>query len=64
MSTGLPPERNNPGYRPEHKELEAARQQASNYMRAVLAGSNDLLDGLGWLAAEVRVMRLERALER
>jgi hypothetical protein len=66
--TPTPPERNNPGYTPEYKELEEARESATS-----LCKSNQLIEhgakhasifALRWLAAEVRVMRLERALER
>jgi len=64
--TPTPPERNNPGYTPEYKELEAAKEATEACMR--LATNEPTADqtvfALRWLAAEVRVMRLERALER
>lgn len=67
--TPTPPERNNPGYTPEYKELEEARKLAKD-MCALSGKSIAWTDAahigaqLRWLAAEVRVMRLERALER
>jgi hypothetical protein len=63
----IPPERNNPGYTPEYKELEEARELARDAMNAsqILSGETpEITSALRWLAAEVRVMRLERALER
>jgi len=77
--TPTPPERNNPGsdekpYNPHIdvtlvRELEEARETAKDF-----AGANEItvdaresyapVFAIRWLAAEVRVMRLERALER
>lgn len=67
MPSPTPPERNNPGYAPEYKELEGARKLAREAMNAsqILSGETpEITSALRWLAAEVRVMRLERALER
>lgn len=61
-----PPEPNNPGYTPEYKELEEARDLAGSLkLRSCMQSSQDpAVIALRWLAAEVRVMRLERALEQ
>lgn len=62
-----PPQPNSPGYTPERKELEKARMLARDacYASQVLSGETpEITSALRWLAAEVRVMRLERALER
>lgn len=63
--------RNNPGYTPEYKELEEAREVANRYAtlrevpgRVSESPSYVTLQAIRWLAAEVRVMRLERALEQ
>jgi hypothetical protein len=66
--TPTPPERNNPGYTPEYKELEEAREVLKS-CRGVVARTvggeiDPLPHAIYLLAAEVRVMRLERALER
>lgn len=58
---------NNPGYTPEYKELEEARAQTNELATMPfgdLSPDTAQLISLRWLAAEVRVMRLERALER
>lgn len=61
----LTPEPNNPGYTPEFKELEEAREDARILRTVGIATeSPSLIRAVAWLAAEVRVMRLERALER
>lgn len=61
--TTAPPERNNPGYTPVRKELEEARS-ACDQLFDLSNMTGETPDALRWLAAEVRVMRLERALER
>jgi hypothetical protein len=65
--TPTPPERNNPGYTSEYKELEEARTAARTaFDRAAEPHKPGDMVALSayWLAAEVRLMRLERALER
>lgn len=65
--TPAPPERNNPGYTPEYGNLAKARILANEAMNAsqILSGETpEVTSALRWLAAEVRVMRLERALEQ
>lgn len=67
MSGREPYRPNNPGYTPEHNELEKARKMADELK--LLGHAHDdhhwaFLLAIRWLAAEVRVMRLERALER
>lgn len=60
-----PSPRNNPGYTPEYKELESAREAAKALNLDASIENDPLLSlqlALRWLAAEVRVMRLERAL--
>lgn len=56
--------RNNPGYTPEYKELEEAREVAKRCRHISDDFRKETPSALRWLAAEVRVMRLERALER
>lgn len=61
--------RNNPGYTPEYKEIEEARCHADDLAheakgRLKPEGLDLELLNQQWLAAEVRLMRLERALER
>ena len=59
-----PPKPNNPGYTPEYKELVEARKNAS-WLSTQGEGTIDpRVLAVRWLAAEVRVMRLERALEQ
>lgn len=63
----LSPERNNPGYTPEYKELEEARRRANRLLHDCDESEvppDFTPNAIRWLAAEVRVMRLERALER
>lgn len=63
-TTPTPPERNNPGYTPEYKELEEARRNAESLWLRSETDNTQTCHAVRWLAAEVRVMRLERALER
>jgi hypothetical protein len=59
---------NNPGYTPEYKELEKARERLRELYGVELstddADSKVIAGFVALLAAEVRVMRLERALEQ
>lgn len=60
----MTPTRNNPGYTPEYNELSAARALANETLELCGAENREIISALRWLAAEVRVMRLERALEK
>lgn len=67
MTHKPPIERNNPGYTPEYRNLVEAKSLANEAMNAsqILSGETpEITSALRWLAAEVRIMRLERALER